>query len=343
MVKQIPGPQAAAGALREGLSPHVMRALSRRMRAAGPTDLPEGRYVELPGRGRTWVIEAEGPPGAPTLVLVHALATTAALSWYPSIGALAQHYRVVAFDQRWHGRGIKSEAFTLDDCADDVAAVADALGIDRFTVVGYSMGGAIAQLVWRRHRQRVEGLVLAATARNYRGKPAERLWFWLTGMAMSRLGDRAWRGMSRLGEALPHVPEALSSLHPTISPWAKAEFRSTSYWAMLAALNEVGKFESSAWIRRVDVPTSVIVATRDRFIPTRRQRYLASSIPGAVCFDVAGSHAALVLGAEEFVPVLLAACESVTNRIEGRAKRRPADPVADPPLSDEAPADQALA
>jgi pimeloyl-ACP methyl ester carboxylesterase len=301
-----------------------MKTLGRRMRAARPTDLPQGRMVELPGRGSTYVIEAQGPPGAPTLILLHALATTAALSWYPSINALSQRYHVVAFDQRWHGRGIRSEKFTLADCADDAAALADALGIDRFIVAGYSMGGAIAQLVWRRHRHRVDGLVLAATARNYRGKVAERLWFWITATAMARLSERARLGMSRLGEALPSLPVSMSSSDATVSPWAMAEFRSTSYWSMLAALDEVGKFESSAWIRRVDVPTSVIIATRDRFIPTRRQRYLAASIPGAVSFDVAGSHAALVLGAEEFVPVLLAACDSVVRRIGQRPAKKAA-------------------
>jgi pimeloyl-ACP methyl ester carboxylesterase len=229
---------------------------------------------------------------------------------------LAKHYRVIAFDQRWHGRGIRSEAFSLDDCADDVIAVADALGVDRFTVVGYSMGGAVAQLVWRRHRARVEGLVLAATSRNFRGKVTERLWFWLTTVAMKRWSVRAYSGMERIATGLTDSPIGLTSDAAKVGSWAMAEFRSTSLWSLLAAIDAIGKFESSAWIRRVEVPTSVIVATRDRFIPTRRQRSLAAAIPGAVSFDVEGSHAALVLGAEDFVPTLIDACRSVTRRIE---------------------------
>src|SRR5690242_19875654 len=145
------------------ISPTVATVLGRFTKAASPCDLAPGLALELPGRGRTCVIDMAGPPGAPTLMLVHALGTTAALSWYPSMHALAQRYRVIAFDQRWHGRGIRSESFSLEDCADDVVAVADALGVAKFTVVGYSMGGAIAQLVWRRHRKRLDGMVLAAT------------------------------------------------------------------------------------------------------------------------------------------------------------------------------------
>jgi pimeloyl-ACP methyl ester carboxylesterase len=304
------------------ISPAVMGRLGRLAKAARPVDLAPGVPLELEGRGRTCVIDMAGPPGAPTVILLHALATTAVLSWYPSMHELAKHYRVIAFDQRWHGRGIKSDTFTLEDCADDVVAVADALGVDRFTVVGYSLGGAIAQLVWRRHRTRVEGLVLAATARNFRGKPTERLWFMLTSGAMRRWGARAQLGMERISSRLADTPAALTSDPAKVGPWALSEFRSTSMWSLLAALNEVGKFESSAWIRRVDVPTSVIIATRDRFIPTRRQCSLAAAIPGAVTYEVDGNHAALVLGADGFVPVLVEACESVTRRIDKAAQAK---------------------
>jgi 3-oxoadipate enol-lactonase len=292
--------------------------MGRLGKAPQAIDLPPARPLELPGRGRTCVIDRPGPPGAPTLILLHALATTAALSWYPSLEALSQHYRVIAFDQRWHGRGIRCDKFSLDDCADDVIAVADALGVDRFTVVGYSMGGAVAQLVWRRHRQRVEGLVLAATARNFRGKMTERLWFTMTQTTMSRWGDGVRTRAERLFATLAEEPTGLTAMDSKVAPWAMAEFRSTSAWAMLACINEIGRFDSSAWIRRVDVPTSVIVMTRDRFIPTRRQRRLAGSIPGAMVYDVDGNHAGLVLGAGEFVPVLVSACQSVTRRCAER-------------------------
>src|ERR1700759_3098729 len=125
------------------ITPTVTAVLGRFAKAAQPDDLAPGVPLDLPGRGRTHVIDLAGPPGAPTVILLHALATTAALSWYPSMHELSARYRVIAFDQRWHGRGVRSDHFTLEDCADDVVAVADALGVDRFTVVGYSMGGAI--------------------------------------------------------------------------------------------------------------------------------------------------------------------------------------------------------
>ena len=129
--------------------------------------------VDLPGRGRTFVIDVPGPtPDAPAVVLLHALGCTAHLSWALALGELSQHHRVITLDQRWHGRGIRSPRFRFADCADDVAAVMDELGVERAVIAGYSMGGAIAQLMWRQHPERVAGLVLCSTARNYRGAQA---------------------------------------------------------------------------------------------------------------------------------------------------------------------------
>ncbi len=133
-----------------------------------PPGLPEGRSVELPGRGTTFVRRLAGPEGAPTVVLLHGWTVNAALNWFAVFEPLAEHVHVVALDHRGHGRGIRTwRRFRLEDCADDVVALADQLGIDRIIPVGYSMGGPIAQLVWRRHPDRVDGLVLCATSRTF--------------------------------------------------------------------------------------------------------------------------------------------------------------------------------
>ncbi len=119
-----------------------------------PPGLPAGHPLELVGRGRTFYRRPAGPPGAPTLLLLHGWTANSALNWYPSYETLSRRFDVVAIDHRGHGRGIRSRRrFRLEDCADDAVALADALGIDRFVPVGYSMGGPVAQLIWRRHRR----------------------------------------------------------------------------------------------------------------------------------------------------------------------------------------------
>src|SRR3954463_4494971 len=109
-------------------------------------DVPPGRPVLLPGRGTTFVREVEGPPGAPTVVLLHGLGATGALNWFSAFEPLGEHFRVIAIDHRGHGRGLRSRRrFRLADCADDVVALADELGIDTFLPLRYSVGGPIPQ------------------------------------------------------------------------------------------------------------------------------------------------------------------------------------------------------
>ncbi len=277
--------------------------------------IPEGRMLDLPGRGRTFVIDVPGPtPTAPTVVLLHALGCTAYLSWAMAIGELSRSYRVVTLDQRWHGRGIRSPRFRFSDCADDVAAVLDELGVERAVIAGYSMGGAIAQLMWRQHPERVAGLVLCSTARNYRGASRERLFFPVLTAAMHPISRHALTRVERLASSLPEVP----SMEITDSAaWGKGEFRSTSAWSMPEVLGELGRFNSADWIGGVDVPTSVVVTTSDHTIPERRQRRLAACIEGATVHEAPGGHASIVLGADAWVPVFLEAVADVVGRTTG--------------------------
>jgi pimeloyl-ACP methyl ester carboxylesterase len=285
--------------------------LRRVIRVPSVASLPEGRYVELPGRGRTYVTDIPGPsPDAPVVVLLHALTTTGTLSWYAVMADLAQHYRVVTFDQRWHGRGIRSHHFRLADCADDVAAVLDALGIAKALPVGYSMGGLIAQLFWKQHPHRVSGLVLCSTTRNFRCARRERLFFPLLSAAMLPLSPYARSRVERYAATVPELP----SLDCTDVSWGKLEFRSTSAWSMPAVLAELGRFNSAPWVGEIDVPTSVVVTERDHAIPARRQLRLAEEIPGSEVFTFSSGHAALVLDADHFRPVLMDALTSVVRR-----------------------------
>ena len=97
------------------------------------------------------------------LVLLHGLGITADLNWGATYAQLCGLFRVVAPDLPGHGRGVRPwPKFTLEKCADHIVALADSLGIEKFIACGYSMGGLVAQLIWRRHPDRIAGLVLGA-------------------------------------------------------------------------------------------------------------------------------------------------------------------------------------
>jgi hypothetical protein len=103
--------------------------------------LPRGHVVELSNRGSTYVVDSGPTASGPTFVLLHSLACTGLLT----LAMMRRFGRVVVFDQRCHGSGIASPRFVLEDCADDVAALADELDIETFIPVGFSMGSLVAQ------------------------------------------------------------------------------------------------------------------------------------------------------------------------------------------------------
>ena len=273
--------------------------------------LPEGRFVELPGRGRTFVRECPGPEGAPTVVLLHGWMATAGLNWSPSFAPLATDFRVIALDHRGHGRGLRSRAsFRLEDCADDVAALLQAVGVERCIAVGYSMGGAIAQLLWQRHPTLVDGLVLCATAATFHGTSREML-----------LSNVATAGSMLAGVPLtrPLAVGAMSALRAwglirRSSWWGLEEIKGHDWTRIVEAGREICRFDSRPWMLDMSVPTAVIATHDDEIVPHRRQLALARVIPGATLRAVAGGHSACTTAPEQFVPALVEATVEVADR-----------------------------
>ena len=277
------------------------------------THIPPGEMVELPGRGRTYVTDTPGPSeDAPTIVLLHALGCTGLLTWFPAIQPLSRKFRVVTLDLRWHGQGIQGADFSLYDCADDVAALIDVLELRDVIVAGYSMGGVVAQRVWRQHADKIQGLVLCSTTDKFQLNVAERFFF--TGMGVSMLGLRGMSHSRTATRAAAAAAEVIDLKPNDIQDWALREFRSTSPWAVGQALAALGRHHSRPWLGRIDVPTAVVVTTQDRVIPAERQVGLARAIRGATMHQVDSGHAACVLESEKFVPALLEATATVNAR-----------------------------
>lgn len=284
--------------------------------AAVAPPLPPGRAVDLPGRGRTFVRIAQGPPGAPTLLLLHGWTASADLNWFRCYGPLSRHFNVVALDHRGHGRGIRSRRpFSLSACADDAAALVEELGIERVIAVGYSMGGPIAQLLWKRHPELVEGLVMCATSRNFGRSLPERAMFTgllgLSGVAKLTPGTVRRQVAGRIfGSRLEQSP---------IGAWIIEELKRNDPGTVLQAGWSIGRFSSADWIGNVDVPAACVITTQDNVVSPRRQMRLAESIPSADVIRIAGDHGVCVMDPGRFVPALLDASRRVSRRARSAA------------------------
>ena len=262
--------------------------------------LPPGGPLELPERGTTFVRHQPAPPGAPTVLLLHGIRVTADANWFTSYPALTERYGVLAIDHRGHGRGIRSDrAVRLADCADDAVAAMDVLGIEQAIVVGYSMGGPIAQLVWHRHAERTAGMVLCATAHRFRGvEPVLEI----GPMILQRL------------RATAEAPANRSVVDREVRSWIASELAHTDRRGVMEAGMSLARFDSSAWIGGVDVPHAVVITMKDAAMVPARQRRLVAALPHPSVHEADVGHVGCVAQPAIFVPALMEALATVAGR-----------------------------
>jgi pimeloyl-ACP methyl ester carboxylesterase len=268
-----------------------------------PVELPEGRIVAVPGLGELFVRDTGG--SGPPVLLLHGWMFPSDLNWFRTYAPLSEAgYRVLALDARGHGRGLRAaEPFTLAGCASDAAALVRELGCGPVIAVGYSMGGPIAALMARDYPDTVAALVECATAREWRDPRMRALW---SGMGILRLWlnlfpRQAWRwGLRWAG-----FPDS-----PTTS-WVAAELSRGSARDLAEAGRELGRFDSRTWIGQLDLPSAVVVTTKDTAVPPRKQYELAESLR-APTFEIACDHSGVTVKGPEFARVLLAALASVS-------------------------------
>lgn len=271
-------------------------------------ELPAGRQVELPGRGSAFVRMADGPVGAPTVLLLHGLMATADLNWSLAIPTLATRFNVVAPDLRGHGRGMRTERFSGDECADDLAAIVQILGVGPVIVVGYSLGGLVAQNFVRRHPHLVAGVVLCATASRFDVPTAKGLLRVVDGLA--RLLPERVRRAAMLALLAPRSADSERGR------WLMSEVRRHDTRALLDAAAEAARFDSGSWLGTSTCPAAVIVTQDDVVVSPEAQRELAHilGISGRpAVYEIEGDHFACIKRPAEFNSALVSACAGVAQ------------------------------
>ncbi len=286
---------------------------------------------------RAW--EAPGPPGAPALLLLHGWTATAALNWYGALPYLGRQFRALAPNLPGHGSGgPRDRPFSLDRCADELARLMVQADLVGAVVVGYSMGGAVAQVLARRHPELLGGAVMCATAAEFASltwlRPAVRVTARAWSSALRRWPGAAqqllaWRlgrhdaatarAARRQGEQAPGpadraagaaaAPRPMTWLRPVPHPqWALDERAEAQLAALVEAGAELNAYDSSSWLPGLGVRSAVVVTTRDTVVAPARQEALVRLLPGAARFEVAAGHDAVVSRLDLFLPVLAEAC-----------------------------------
>jgi pimeloyl-ACP methyl ester carboxylesterase len=271
-----------------------------------PIELPPARTLIAPGRGELFLRDSGGD--GPVVMLLHGWVVSADLNWWAAYDDLqAAGYRVLAIDHRGHGRGMRPvERFRLTECAADAAAALRVLDAAPAIVVGYSMGGAIGQLIARDNPDVVGGLVLSATSQHWQEPEMRRAWraMGAVGLMLSVAPVATWRwGFRRVG-----LPESAQTA------WILSELTRGSARDIAEAGRELGRFDSRPWLRPTGALSAVVITTRDISVPPHLQRELAATLSAKV-FEAPINHLDVASRPDDYNPVLLEAIAAVREGV----------------------------
>jgi len=210
------------------------------------------------------------------VVFLHAFPLNRTM-WDPQVGALVAECRCIPVDLRGFGESSAVGPYSMDVYADDVAGVLDMLQIERAVVVGLSMGGYIAMAMWRRHRKRIRGLVLANTR------------------AVADTAEQIERRRSLIETAEDQGSAAVANLQiagmmgkttrdkrPDVYDAIHRLMAQAPVAGVIGALEAlIERPDSRPTLSTVDVPTLIIAGDEDVITPPKESRLMQALIPGS--------------------------------------------------------------
>jgi pimeloyl-ACP methyl ester carboxylesterase len=247
--------------------------------------------------------------GAGEVVLLVQGVGVAGDGWRPQVEALTARFRTIAVDNRGVGRSsLGSDPLTIERMASDALVVMDAEAVDRFHLVGHSMGGLIALRIALTARERVRSLSLLCTFADGKDGSGLSPRIFLLGLR-TRVGTRSMRRNAMLSMIMPDaylrtvdrsvLAEELSGLFgrdlAVQPPIVMKQLRAMASYSAAGSLHELRA-----------VPTLVISAAHDPIAPPRLGKALAEGIPGARFLEFAhAGHAAPIQCASEINDLLM--------------------------------------
>jgi pimeloyl-ACP methyl ester carboxylesterase len=272
-----------------------------------------GKIVAVPGRGEIFVRHHQHSDStAPTVLLLHGWTASSDLQFFSAYEELAKYFSIIGVDHRGHGRGLRPHCpVTLEDCADDAAAVARALGVTSVITVGYSMGGPISLLTAQRHPELVSGMVLQATALEWSGTRKEKNRMRFIGPVSHIVGrPRVLRWFMK--RTLPRGHETRRYVS-----WIIAENRRNDPWMIAEAGKAIAKFDARQFAPTLNKPASFVLTLRDTLVLPHKQHALAAAM-NAEILELDGDHMAPILMPREFAVVTRQAVNLVVAAIQQR-------------------------
>lgn len=233
----------------------------------------EQSFITL-GDGTRIAYRFDGNPGKPVLVLSNSIGTTLHM-WDRQLPALSEHFRVLRYDARGHGRSdAPAGAYSLDRLGRDVVELMDALNIPKAHFLGLSLGGFVGQWLGIHAPERMARLILSNTS-SYLGpaKPwDERI------QATLQAPDMAETAEMFLGNWFPAAMRDVSD--PVVEAF-RADLLATKRQGLAGSFAAVRDSDLRRTIALIDVPTLVIAGRDDPVTAASHGELIAATIANA--------------------------------------------------------------
>ncbi|MFB9658666.1 alpha/beta fold hydrolase [Glycomyces mayteni] len=228
----------------------------------------------------------------PGIVLAHGATGSIDANFGPLIPLLAEAHTVTASD------------YPADDTHLELDALADALVADaateRFALIGFSLGTAVAVRAAVRHPDRVAGLVLAAGIAKADNRTRLALDIW---DAFLERGDR--ESFARFALHAAFSPAFTNGLPPQEVAAALAGIAGREPGGAAAQLDLIRRVDTTADLAAVAVPTLVVAATGDLLVDPANHRFLAAHLPGAEYAELESGHVLMAEKTQEWHRLVL--------------------------------------
>jgi pimeloyl-ACP methyl ester carboxylesterase len=241
------------------------------------------RFVGANGIRIAYRMQGEGPP----LVLLMGYRLNSAAWPGALIAQLAQHFTVIMPDNRGTGLTDKPvHGYAIANLARDVCGLLDELGVAEVAMLGYSMGGAIAQEFVRQFPERVSHLVLCATMAGgpratYAAASVVRVMRELDGITAEEAARRIWKVTYAPGYVEQHQAAAEEQMRREVAlptPLHAADLQFQAF----------AEFDGSQSLAAIRCPTLVLTGDLDELIRPQNSAMMAKLIPGAKLVIVRG-------------------------------------------------------
>jgi pimeloyl-ACP methyl ester carboxylesterase len=264
--------------------------------------------VKVSSGAVTLNVDVQGPENGAPVVLLHAFPLSSRM-WDPQIAALRDRHRVVAPDYRGFGESDLGDGqYTIELFVDDLLEVLDALGLERVTACGLSMGGYVLLRALERAPERFRAVVLADT-RSQADDDASKLGRAATLKSLKTNGLEAFAEQFS-GKLLgPTTLARGAGLREDVAAMIRRN-RVLAVGGALLAL--AARTDTTEALRRLAVPALILVGEEDAITPPAHSRAMSDAAPGAKLVQIAGAgHMSNIESPEAFNRALLGFLEEV--------------------------------